>query len=184
MRLAFFLTAAAVVAAGAQLGSMKAPPPAAAGVASSERSPVALQAIGTLEKEMDSRIAGTGAPDACVVLGGSRGLYINGFGAIFTGEVDLINSPGMIGLMQTTVSPDQKAAIRKRKQAHLPLLQQTMRDVLLSLAASPALKLADTDQVVIAVRLFYRPWEDTAGLPGQIVMRLDRRSGVPKMEIQ
>jgi len=98
--------------------------------------------------------------------------------------VDLINSPGMIGLMQTTVSPDQKAAIRKRKQAHLPLLQQTMRDVLLSLAASPALKLADTDQVVIAVRLFYRPWEDTAGLPGQIVMRLDRRSGVPKMEIQ
>jgi len=30
----------------------------------------------------------------------------------------------------------------------------------------------------------YRPWEDTSGLPGQIVMRADRQGGNIRMELQ
>jgi hypothetical protein len=32
--------------------------------------------------------------------------------------------------------------------------------------------------------LVYRSWEDTAGMPGQIVAHLDRRGGAVKMEVQ
>ena len=32
--------------------------------------------------------------------------------------------------------------------------------------------------VVVAVRLDYLNWEDTSGLPGQILMRADRRSAL------
>jgi hypothetical protein len=190
MRRALFLTVVVLAPASAQLGLKPAPPAAVAAKASgtvptSEQAAVPLQIFDVLEKDMNGRISASGAADPCVILGaGSRGIYINGFGAIFTGEVDLINSPGAIGIFGTAPGPEMKAAIRKRKQAHLPLLQQTMRDIVLSLSASPALKLADNDQVVVALRLFYRPWEDTAGLPGQIVMRLDHRGGAVKMEIQ
>jgi hypothetical protein len=86
--------------------------------------------------------------------------------------------------MFQTIGPEQKAKILKNKQAHLPLLEQTVRDIALSLAASPSLKLADSEQVVVAVRLWYRPWEDKSGLPGQIVVRIDHRGATPKMDVQ
>jgi hypothetical protein len=193
MRLAIFLTAVALLPASAQPGAMKQapPPPAPVGVkpagsaAVPEQSPVTLKTLDTLEKQLDGQIGGANPTDPCVALGsGMHGLYINGLGAIFTGEVDLINSPTVVGLFGPALGPEQKAGIHKRKQANVAVLQQTMRTMVLWLASSPALKLADTDQVVVAVRLLYRPWEDTTGLPGQIVMRIDRRGGIPKMEVQ
>jgi hypothetical protein len=190
MRLVIFLTAVALVPASAQLGTMKQAPPAAVtakpagAVTISEKSPVPLQTIGALEKEMDGRISATGGADPCNILGQTRGLYVSGLGAVFTAEVELAATPGAMGLFQTAVGPEQKVKVHKSKLAHVPLLQQTMRDMVLSLAASPALKLADTDQVVVAVRLVYRPWEDMTSLPGEIVMRLDHRGGSLKMEVQ
>jgi hypothetical protein len=186
MRFAAFLAVAALVPASAQL---RQPPPApvaakpAAAVGTAEKSSVALQTLGALEKELDGRLGATGAGDPCVVLGLTRGLYVNGFGAIFTSEVDLVNSPA-IGLFRSTISPDEKVSIHKRKQAHVPLVQQTMREMVLSLAASPLLPMADSDQIVVAVRLVYRPWEDTTGLPGQIILRADRRGAILKTEVQ
>jgi hypothetical protein len=59
-----------------------------------------------------------------------------------------------------------------------------MRDMVLSLAASPVLKLSDNDEVLVVVRLWYQPWEDSSGLPGQIVARLDHRGGTVRMDVQ
>ena len=184
MRAAIFLLAAAIVPAGAQLGTMKQAPPAAVKSGTVGAAGAPLQTMQALEKDLDGRIASTGGADPCVIWGGTRGVVVNGLGAIFTAEVELAATPGGVGLFQATVGPEQKAKILKNKLAHVPLLEQTMRDMVLSLSASPALRLADTDQVVVAVRLWYRPWEDRSGLPGEIVMRLDHRGGVPKMDVQ
>ena len=89
---------------------------------------------------------------------------------------------GLFGV--APISAEQKVSVHKRKLEHVKLLQQTLRDTILSLAAAPTLKLGDTDQVVVSVRLMYRAWEDTKDLPVQIVMRLDRRGGTPKLEVQ
>ena len=189
MKLLIFLTAVALVPASAQPGTMKQASPAsvsakpAGTIPTTERPPAALQTI-TLEKEMDERIGATGGADPCVVRGPSRGLYVGGLGAVFTAEVELVTTPGGMALFQTTVSPDQKAKYHKTKVARVPMLEQTMRDMALSLAASPVLKLADNDQVVVAVRLWYQRWEDATGLPGQIVVRLDHRGGTVKMDVQ
>jgi hypothetical protein len=56
--------------------------------------------------------------------------------------------------------------------------------MVLSLAASPVLKLSDNDEVLVVVRLWYQPWEDSSGLPGQIVARLDHRGGTVRMDVQ
>jgi hypothetical protein len=182
MKLVMVLTLAAIVPASAQLAPMKQAAPSV--VKTADTLAVTLQTIGSLEKEMDTRISSTGGTEPCAVLGGTRGLYVSGLGAVFTAEVELSVTPGGVGLFQTTVSPDQKAKIHKTKLAHVPMLEQTMRDMALSLAASPALKLSDADQVVVAVRLVYRPWEDATGLPGQLLVRLDHRGGIPKVEVQ
>jgi hypothetical protein len=189
MKLFIFLTAVGLVSASAQSGPAKQAPPAsiaakpARTIGTADTPSVGLPTILSLEKEMDGRISATGGADPCQIWGASRGVYVTGIGAIFTAEVELAATPGAAAMFQT-ITPTMKAKILKNKQAHLPLLQQTVRDMALSLAASPALKLADTDQVVVSVRLWYRPWEDKTGLPGQIVARLDRRGGIVKMEVQ
>jgi hypothetical protein len=187
MKLTIFLATVALVPAIAQIAPMK---PAAAVAAKPEgalgtpdRSPAALPTIISLEKEMDGRIAATGGADPCVVWGASRGIYLTGLGAIFTAEVELATTPGAAAMFQT-IGPPQKAKILKSKQAHLPLLEQTLRDMALSLSSSPVLKLADSDQVVVSARLWYRPWEDKTGLPGQITVRIDHRGAAPRMDVQ
>ncbi len=184
-----FVITVALAPAGAQIHIPSAPPSSVAakpatGTVGAERVQVALQALTALEKDIDGRITATGGTDPCVVLGGTRGLYVTGFGAVFTSDVDLVNSPS-IGLFQTTISPEQKALVHKRKLAHVTLLENSMRDMLMALAQSPGLKnTPGTDQMVVAVRLMYRPWEDTTGLPGQIVMRADRLGGNIRTERQ
>ncbi len=190
MKLTLLLVAVALVPASAQMGSMKQAPPSA--VAAKPTGTIgtvdqsSLQTILGLEKDMDQRLGTTGSPDPCVVRGSSRGIYVAGLGAVFSAEVELSATPGGIALFgqQNQVGPDQKAKYHKTKVARVPVLEQTMRDLVLSLASSPALKLADSDQVVVVVRLWYQRWEDTSGLPGQIVARLDHRGGIIKMDVQ
>ena len=192
MKPTIFLTAIALVSASAQIAPMK-PAPNTASAASSnpafiiktEASPVSLQTLLALEKEMDNRIGatkGTGLP--CSVLTPTRGVYLSGLGAVFSAEVELAPTPGGTVIFGPPPGPEQKAKSRKDKQANIPLLEKTLSDIALSLAASPALKLSDADQVVVVARLNYRPWEDTTGMPWQIVARLDRRGGTVKLEIQ
>jgi hypothetical protein len=191
MKFAALLLAIAVVLApaGAQIQIPSAPSSSVAakpatGTVGGERSPVALQTLTAIEKDFDGRIASTGGADPCVLLSGTRGLYVTGFGAVFTSDVDLINSPA-IGIFQTSMPADRKADVHKRKLAQVTLLENSMRQMLMSLAQSASLKsMPGTDQIVVGVRLMYRPWEDTSGLPGQIVMRADRQGGNIRTELQ
>jgi len=192
MKLTIFLTAIALVPASAQLAPMKQAPPTAVAakpagtLGTLDIPPASLQTIIGLEKDMDQRLSTTGGTDPCVVRGPSRGVYVNGLGAVFTAEVELAVTPGGYALFgtQSQIGPEQKAKYHKAKLARVPQLQQTMRDMALSLAASPVLKLSDNDQVVVVVRLWYQRWEDTVGLPGQMVARLDHRGGTVRMEVQ
>ena len=189
MKLTIFLTAIALVSASAQTAPMKPAATTASArpsgtLTGTEAPAVPLQIIRGLEKDMDGRIAVTGGKSPCNVLVGTRGLYISGLGAVFSAEVELSVTPGGIGLFQTNVGPEQKAKYHNDKLTNIPLLEKTLSDFALALAASPALKLSDRDQVVVAARLNYRPWEDTTGMPGQIVAHIDRRGGAVKMEVQ
>ena len=182
MKLAILLTALALTVNAQQ-------PPAgvaakAAGTVGNAQAGTTLQNILALEKQMDDRLGTTGSPDPCVVRGPSRGLYVSGLGAVFSAEVELSATPGGVGMFAGQNSPEMKAKYHKIKVARVPQLEQTVRDIATALSASPALKLADSDQVVVVVRLWYQRWEDTTGLPGQIVARLDRRGGTIKMDVQ
>lgn len=186
MKLAIFLMTAALIPASAQMAKQTAIAVKSGTIAGSEKPATPLQMMGVVEKDMDARLssAGAAAGDPCYVLGaGSRGFLISGFGVVMSTELDLINTPGG-GIFNNGISPALRASVHKRKLGQVAALQQTLREMVASVDASPMLKLADTDQVVIAVRLAYRSWEDTTGLPGQIVARLDHRGGTVKVDVQ
>src|SRR5260370_5954097 len=109
------------------------------------------------------------ADDPYLVTGNTLGVYIEGYGAVFTAEVSLANgaSPNPF---RPTITKEDMARIHAKKIERLPMLRQCMRDMLLNAAAS----LDETpagEQIVVGVSLIYYPGEDKSGMPGQILMQ-------------
>jgi len=189
MKSAAVLFALSLAPAWAQLprpqtvASAAAPP---AVVTPTEKSRVPRQALGDLERRLNTKLAGLGgANDPLDLLGTARGIYLDGYGVVFTVEASLIITPGLTPF-RTTMTDAEKEKIRQRKLDRLPMLKQAMRDMWRDSATALA-SIPDNQQVVVAVRLLYLPWEDTHGLPGQIVMKGDRRTalaGAPQTEEQ
>jgi hypothetical protein len=132
------------------------------------------QILTDLEKRLDTKVSQVGGKDQVYLLGLTRGLYLAGYGTVFTQELDLIETPGISPFHQQ-ISPQEIVTVHQRKLANLAALRKTLRDMWAdaaqSLTATP-----DTEQVVLAVRLLYRSWEDTSGLPSEIVLKGPRRA--------
>ncbi|HUI77079.1 MAG TPA: hypothetical protein VLY24_04165 [Bryobacteraceae bacterium] len=139
-----------------------------------EKAGVPRKVFADLESNFDFKIRGASDKDPIDLLGLTRGLYLPGYGAVFTTEVSLVVNPGISPFKQK-ITPEEAARVRQRKLANLPLLKKTMqslwRDAAMGLTSMP-----ESEQVVFAVRVLYQPWEDTAGLPGQIVMKGARKA--------
>ena len=156
-----------------------APPAAAAPALATltEKPRVTRQAISDLERRLDTKLSSLGAAnDPVDLLGAARGIYLDGYGVVLTAEASLIIAPGLSPFHQEITQPE-KEKVHQRKLDRLPMLKQVMRDMwrdsAMALTAIP-----DNQQVVVSVRLLYLPWEDTRGLPGEIVMKGDRRAAV------
>ena len=140
-----------------------------------EKSSVARKVFTELESNFDYKFRAS-AKDPFDLLGLTRGLYLPGYGAVLTSEVGLVVDPG-ITPFRPKMTPEEVAKVHQRKLENLPHLRRTMqglwRDAALALTSVP-----DSEQVVVAVRVLYQPWEDTGGLPGQIVMKAPRKAAL------
>ncbi len=126
-----------------------------------------------LEKNFDQRLEGVIPGDAFLLLGDTRGVYLDGFGAVFTAEVNLVNSP-TLSPFRRTISKPEVMKVHEKKQQRLAVLKQCMQDTMIGMAAALT-EMPAGEQIVVGVSLFYFSWEDTSGLPTQIVMRAERR---------
>jgi hypothetical protein len=121
-----------------------------------------------VEKSFDQRIMHI-ADDPYILLGYTRGVYLEGYGAVFTAEVNLVNGPWQ-SPFRPVITKEDIARIRARKLERFPVLRQAMRDTLLDAAASLD-EVPAKEQIVVGVSLPYRPEEDSTGMPGQILMQ-------------
>jgi hypothetical protein len=121
-----------------------------------------------LESSFDVRIAKTGQEDPFDLLGNTRGVYLEGYGVVFTTELNLIVTP--ITPFRPQVTKEDIERIHQRKVAKLQVLKKAMREMMVSSAAALD-GLPANEQVVVAVTLFYYSWEDRDGLPSQILMQ-------------
>jgi hypothetical protein len=137
---------------------------------------IALGTFSTLENGFDRKLTGYNINDPIDLLGRTRGIYLNGYGAVFTTEVSLIVTPS-INPFHPSMSAAEIAAVHKRKSDRMPVVKQLIKDMAQT-AAKALIQIPDDQQVVVAFRLLYLPWEDTSGLPGLLVAKADLRSAL------
>jgi hypothetical protein len=148
-------------------------PPAAVTVAATH---IPQAMLASLEKVFDFRLEAADAKDPLDVWGSTRGLYVEGLGAVFTTELGLIVTPGIYGLLPK-IPEDLIKQVHERKVKHISQLEDLMKD-LMKVSALNLTPLPDDQKIVYAVRVRYLIWEDSTGLPAQITMTADKKSAI------
>lgn len=108
------------------------------------------------------------------LVGVTHTVYIRGYGAVITGEVNLAPSAGVTPFHQTITKQDVASAHQKKVQ-RMPELRTAMQALLVESAAQLR-DVPDNEEVAIAVALFYWHWEDRSGLPDQVVMHAPKKA--------
>jgi hypothetical protein len=135
-----------------------------------------LSAVPKIESLFEQRLKDLDATDPFDRLGACSGVYLSGYGLVFTIPLSLVAYP-TFGPFTGGFTPQKAEAIHKRKLAHLPALRKAMREMLIEGArAFPALP--PNEKIVVAARLFYLEYEDKTGLPNQMVIAADRASAL------
>jgi len=148
--------------------------PAASSVVTSSGTPrPARMLLRGIERQFDDKIAGADVNDRIDLLGQTRSIYLDGYGAVFTTELSLIETPGTSSF-RPAFSDAEKTAIHDRKMKHLDLLKTLMKDMVTTTAGALT-SVSFNDRIVLQVRLLYLPWENVTGLPAQITMQGDRK---------
>jgi hypothetical protein len=129
-----------------------------------------------VEKAIDRRIE-TLFDEPFLLLGMTRGVYLEGTGAVFTAEIGLAISPA--GPFAPKPTPEDIQRLRKKRQERLPIVKDAMRDMLVRSAEMlPAVP--ESEDIVLGVTIFRRAADDSTGIPAQIVMRAERKALLAK----
>jgi hypothetical protein len=140
--------------------------------AGDEKPKISRASLRVLEKSFDGRVEKVGSADSFYLLGTTRGIYLEGFGAVFTAELNLIVSPNL-SPFRPAFTKEEIAQVRARKLRQVTALKATMREMLAAAAAALG-EMPAGERIVLGVSLFYYSWEDRSGLPSQIVMQGER----------
>jgi hypothetical protein len=148
---------------------------APAQVSAPAKTPVKVQRalVADIEKILEARILKADMADPFDLLVSPQGVYLHGYGVVFTAQLNLIVSP-TINPFRQVMSKEDVTRVRARKVARLPLLRETMQQALISSAASLD-PVPQGENVVLSVSIFHFSWENVEGLPQQIVMHAERR---------
>lgn len=127
--------------------------------------------LAKLEQITDSSIIGL--PDeAGFLLGATRAVYLEGYGTVFTTEVDLIPTAAPHPF-RPAYTPADIQKIKAKKRERIEQLKAKMTEVMVS-SAQPLDSVPLVEKVALAVTIPYYNWEDKAGMPRQILMEAQR----------
>jgi hypothetical protein len=103
------------------------------------------------------------------LIGAPRGVYLEGYGAVFTAEVTVATAP--ISMMGDRLTPQRMEEIKATKLKRLPDLKKALKQQLVKLATS--LDIPPDENVTIALLLLRYPGEEK--LPIQITVQASKR---------
>jgi hypothetical protein len=144
--------------------------------------------ITDIERNFNRRLERWNVEDPVMLLGMTRGLYLDNYGVVFTTELNLV-AAATVTPFRPAFNKEELARLRQKKLERVATLKELMREMLID--AAPQLSTVPLDQqIVLGINVLYHQWEDTAGLPGQIVMQaprkalLDRNSAAKSIRVQ
>ncbi|MGE5567692.1 MAG: hypothetical protein ACM3S5_01525 [Rhodospirillales bacterium] len=130
-------------------------------------------ALAAVETRLDNTIRSLDVSEPYDLLGMSRGLYLPGFGAVFTAELNLVFMT--ISPFVPALTPADIERLHAKKLARVVTLKRHMRDMMVN--AAVALKaVPPEEQIVLGISLFYRKFEIKDGLPNQVIMQAPRKA--------
>ena len=135
---------------------------------------IAPQTFRDLEKRFDLRLETlvSNANEPVDVLGPTRGLYVDDCCVVFTAMVNLVRAQELNPFLRE-IPKDLADRVHARRVERLPLLRKAMDEMLQAMAMT-FVQIPNDQRVVLAVRLYYASWEDTTGMPAQIMIQATR----------
>jgi hypothetical protein len=106
------------------------------------------------------------------LLGTARGSYLDGYGAVFTIELQLvyITPPSPF---QPAYTPVELAALKERKLKKLPALKDTMRS-LMAAAGNTLDNMPGNEHIAMEAIIWRYSWEDSRGVPQRVLMTAEK----------
>lgn len=154
MRLAALAVASALVVAGA------------------EKPLVPREAMAAMEKSFGRRLVQQGTDASLDIVGEPRGIYLPGYGLVVSADVNLLSIP--LSPFRPALTKEEVARLRQRKLARLPALRAAMRQQMVEAATGLSAVPAD-ERIVVVVSLYNFSWEQSEGIPAQILMEATRK---------
>jgi len=104
------------------------------------------------------------------LLGTARGTYLDGYGAVFSVEMNLVLvSPLNLSPFKPSISEAEIVGMQKRKLAKVENLKDAMRGLMVG-ASKTLTGLPANEHIVMEAFLFNYRWENTRDLPKRIVI--------------
>jgi hypothetical protein len=106
------------------------------------------------------------------LLGPARGTYLDGYGAVFTIELQLVYVAPP-NPFRPAYSAAELAAVRERKLKRLPVLKEAMRSLMAG-AGNTLDAMPGNEKISIEAILWQYNWEDSRGLPQRVQMTAEK----------
>lgn len=137
-----------------------------------QKAPPRRDELAAIEKSFDEKFTRFNVSQPMELLGLTRGIYLPGYGVVFTAEVSLIQSP-IISPFRPRITKEEMLQIRAAKLKRVPEMRNLMKEMLLASAASLD-SLPPGETIVLGVTFINSNWEDASGLPKAITMQARR----------
>lgn len=139
-----------------------------AGAAYADRPHLAKAMLTAYEKQFAVSILSAGKGSAFTFVDPPRAYYVDNFGILMASEISLV--PGYGPTMFGTIGKDQIQIHHHNVTERLPVLREQMKLALFD-GATRFDMLDGDDRLAVAVTVYHFAWEDTTGIPSQIVMQ-------------
>jgi hypothetical protein len=131
---------------------------------------VSRSSMVSLEKLTDSKVVQLDAATPAEALGPTRGVYLEGFGAVFTAEVDPNPYAAPNPFSRPRYSDAELDKLRIQKLARIDTMKKRMTESLVVMARSLE-GVPPNENVALAVTIPYFVWEKSNGMPRQILIQ-------------
>ena len=129
---------------------------------------VSRSSLVSLEKLTDSKVIQLDASTPAEALGPTRGVYLEGYGAVFTAEVDPNPYAAPNPFSRPRYTDVELDKLRTQKLARIETLKKRMSESLVVMARGLE-GVPPNESVALAVTIPYYVWEKSNGMPRQIV---------------
>ena len=124
----------------------------------------------TVERSIDRGFGET----SMVMIGNTRGGYLQGFGAVFALEINVVPMANL-SPFKPSYTEEELRKLNQRKRARLTELEKLAAGILVKAAAKLNV-IPEKEKIALMISLFHFTWEDTDDLPAQVVIQASRRA--------